>query len=151
MKTTQSTIRPMGAEDLDRVIALDEHAGGLRREDFFNRRRQAMDRNPQSYFGLVSDGEDGVNGFVLGHVLTGEFGATRPLAVIDSIAVDPGRRGGGIGTALMQALKHAAGERGCAEIRTLADWSRQDLLGFFHATGFSPAPLNVLEKNLDTD
>ena len=87
---------------------------------------------------------------MLAQVLTGEFGAVRPLAVIDGIAVDPWVRGGGVGGALMEALKAAARELDCAEIRTLADWERQDLLGFFAGAGFSLAPLNVLEKSLDS-
>jgi len=146
MNNTESALRAMRAEDLEQVIVLDAESGGLRRDDFFRRRWRAMEGDPGAYIGLVAAAGDTIEGFVLGHVLTGEFGTVRPLAIIDSIAVDPWLRGGGVGMHLMEALKDAARERNCGEIRTLADWERQDLLRFFSGSGFSLAPLNVLEK-----
>ena len=148
MNSTAPHIRAIIVEDLEAVTALDEQAGGMRREDFFRRRWHAIESNPRAYIGLVADAGS-VSGFVLGHVLTGEFGVTRPLAIIDSIAVDPGIHGRGIGKALMNAFKAAARKQGCAEVRTMADWGRQDLLAFFAGMGFSLAPLNVLEKSLE--
>lgn len=149
MKGEGSTIRAMARGDLDQVVALDAGAGGLTRSDFFQRRWQAMEAGPESYVGLVAGERDAVDGFVLAHILTGEFGTRRRLAIIDSIAVRSEARGGGVGAGLMDALKTEAVQRGCAEIRTLSDWSRQDLLRFFAKSGFSPAPLDVLEKSLE--
>lgn len=149
MKSADSTIRGMARNDLDQVVALDAGAGELTRSDFFQRRWQAMEAGPESYIGLVAGEPDAIDGFALAHILTGEFGTRRRLAIIDGIAVRPEARGGGVGAALMGALKAEAGQRGCAEIRTLADWSRQDLLRFFANSGFSPAPLDVLEKSLE--
>jgi len=138
----------MSAGDLDQVIALDAQAGDISRRDFFNRRWQAMQVRPESHIALIATRGDTVSGFVLGHILTGEFGAQRQLAIIDAMAVTPEGRGGGIGTNLMAALKVEAKQRGCAEIRTMADWSQHDLLRFFGKSGFFLAPLNVLEKSL---
>lgn len=149
MTGTNTTIRDMAPGDLEQVVALDARAGGFARNDFFQRRRRAMETSPESYIGLVAGGRNAVDGFALAHVLTGEFGARRALAIIDSIAVNPEARGGGVGTALMEALKTKARQRACAEIRTLADWPQQDLLRFFANSGFSPAPLCVLERSLE--
>jgi len=151
MTDTAVNIRAMSAGDLDWVIDLDRQAGGMRREDFFRRRWRAMESDPDAYIALVAGDGDTVSGFALGHVLTGEFGVTRPLAIIDGIAVDAGARGGGVGTALLDAFKGEAKDRECAEVRTMADWGRQDLLAFFAGTGFSLAPLNVLERSLETN
>lgn len=151
MNRPESTIRPMNREDLEQVIVLDAEPGVLRRDDFFRRRWRAMENSPQSYIGLVAAGRNTVEGFVLAHILTGEFGAVRPLTIIDAIAVDPWLRSGGVGAALMEALKAEAATRQCTEIRTLADWDRQDLLEFFRISGFSPAPFNVLRKSLPED
>ncbi|MCP4236161.1 MAG: GNAT family N-acetyltransferase, partial [Aestuariibacter sp.] len=60
----------------------------------------------------------------------------------------PEFHGTGVGAELMNALKDRARELDCAEIRTLAEWDRQDMLGFFAKSGFSPLPVNVLEKTL---
>jgi N-acetylglutamate synthase-like GNAT family acetyltransferase len=139
----------MASGDLEQVVALDARTGGLTRNDFFQRRWQAMEAGPQSYIGLVAAERGAIKGFALGHILTGEFGTRRRLAIIDSIAVSQEARGSGVGAALMEALKAEARARDCSEIRTLADWSQQDLLRYFAKSGFSPAPLNVLEKSLE--
>ncbi len=148
MNTIDFNIRDMVSTDLERVAGLDAMATGLTRNDFFSRRWQAMEDKPDSYIGLIAERRDSICGFVLGHILTGEFGARRKLAIIDSIAVATELHGSGIGAELMEALKSRARELGCAEMRTLAGWNRQDLLGFFAKSGFSPVPVNVLEKNL---
>ena len=148
MSPIDLNIRGMVSTDLERVAGLDAMATGLTRTDFFRRRWQAMEDKPDSYIGLIAVGQDSICGFVLGHILTGEFGTRRKLAIIDSIAVTPELHGSGIGAQLMNAMKDRARELDCAEIRTLAGWNRQDLLGFFAKSGFSPLPVNVLEKNL---
>jgi predicted N-acetyltransferase YhbS len=149
MHTTDLTIRTMASEDLEQVVGLDAMASGLTRSDFFRRRWQAMETNPQPYIGLISAGRDNICGFIFGHVLTGEFGARKRLAIIDGLAVTMEQRGCGVGTELMEAFKNRARELECVEIRTLAEWGRQDLLGFFARTGFTPAPVNVLEKSFE--
>jgi N-acetylglutamate synthase-like GNAT family acetyltransferase len=148
MSPIDPNIRDMASTDLERVAELDAMATGLTRTDFFRRRWQAMEDKPDSYIGLIEVSQDSICGFVLGHILTGEFGTRRKLAIIDSIAVTPVLHGSGIGAQLMNAIKERARELGCAEIRTLAGWDRQDLLGFFAKSGFSLLPVTVLEKNL---
>ncbi len=149
MSPIDLNIRGMVSTDLERVAGLDAVATGLSRTDFFRRRWQVMEDKPDSYIGLIAVRQDSICGFVLGHILTGEFGTRRKLAIIDSIAVTPERQGSGIGAQLMKAIKERARELDCAEIRTLAGWNRQDLLGFFAKSGFSLLPVNVLEKNLN--
>ncbi len=148
MDTIDFNIRDMASTDLEQVAGLDAMATGLTRNDFFRRRWQAMEDKPDSYMGLIAERQDSICGFVLGHILTGEFGTRRKLAIIDSMAVATELHGSGIGAELMETLKSRARELGCTEIRTLAGWDRQDLLGFFAKSGFSPLPVNVLEKNL---
>lgn len=149
MNTIDLNIRDMVSADLEQVTGLDAMATGLVRNDFFRRRWQAMKDNPNLYIGLIAVRQDNICGFVLGHILTGEFGGRRKLANIDSIAVTTECHGSGIGAKLIEALKSRARELDCAEIRTLAEWNRQDLMGFFAKSGFSPLPVNVLEKNLN--
>lgn len=149
MNTIDLNIRDMVSADLEQVAGLDAMATGLARNDFFRRRWQAMKDKPNLYIGLIAVRQDSICGFVLGHILTGEFGARRKLAIIDSIAVTTERHGSGIGAKLIEALKSRAREQDCAEIRTLVEWKRQDLMGFFAKSSFSLLPVNVLEKNLN--
>ena len=149
VNATELIIRAMQPEDLEQVVGLDAMASGLTRNDFFRRRWQAMQSKPQSYIGMVAASRDGIDGFILGHILTGEFGARRRLAIIDGLAVAELHRGSGVATNLMEAFKNRSRELECVEIRTMAEWDRQDLLGFFARTGFTPAPVNVLEKSFE--
>ncbi len=149
MNTIDLNIRNMISGDIEQVAGLDAMTTGLTRTDFFRRRWQAMKDKPNLYIGLIAVRQDNICGFILGHILTGEFGTRRKLAIIDSIAVTLELHGSGIGAKLMNAMKDRARELDCAEIRTLAEWNRQDLLGFFAKSDFSPLPVNVLEKNLE--
>ncbi len=148
MSATRVDIREMSAVDLEQVAALDASVTGLTRSDFLKRRWQAMENKPEGYIGLVAVRQDVICGFALSHILTGEFGVRRKFATIDNIAVTPEFHGTGVGAELMNALKDRARELDCAEVRTLAEWDRQDMLGFFAKSGFSLLPVNVLEKSL---
>ncbi|MCP4494862.1 MAG: GNAT family N-acetyltransferase [Gammaproteobacteria bacterium] len=148
MSATKVDIREMSTMDLEQVAALDASVTGLTRSDFLKRRWQAMENKPDGYIALVAVRQDDICGFVLSHIITGEFGVRRKLATIDNIAVTPEFHGTGVGAELMNALKDRARDLGCAEVRTLAAWNRQDMLGFFAKCGFSPLPVNVLEKPL---
>ncbi len=149
MTTEPVTIRPMLEEDLDRVIDLDSDAGGMRRGDFFRKRWRAMQVAPEAYLGLVAIQADSVSGFVLAHLLSGEFGAEERFAILDGLGVESSRQGAGIGPNLMDALKQEARVRGCIEVHTQIAWDQQKLLCFFAGAGFLPAAVNVLERRLD--
>lgn len=148
---TAGSIRPLAQSDVDAVVALDAAAGGMRREDFFRKRWRAMQVDPDSCIAIVAGNGAGAEGFALAHILTGEFGGDQRFAILDGFAVDPARRHSGVGGALIAALKDEARRRGCTEIRTQCEWPRQDLLGFLAAQGFSPAPVLVLERDLEND
>jgi len=142
----QSTERPMMAADIDRVIELDALSGEQRRSDFFHKRWQRIQHQPEVYISIVSEKQGSVNGFLSAHVLEGEFGSNQRIAVLDALAVAPGDQGSGTGTVLVDAFKREAHTRKCVEILTQVVWEQQDLLAFFSHCGFTLAPVSVLEK-----
>lgn len=143
--------RPMQEADLDRVIDLDAQASGVRRSGFFSNRWRAAAGAPEVYIALVAVSGDEIGGFVTAHVLAGEFGTDERFAILDGLGVESGRRGSGIGAALVEALKQAARDRQCTDLRTQAAWDQQRLLAFFAKSGFSLAAVNVLERELTED
>ena len=143
--------RPMQEEDLDRVVALDAQASGMRRSDFFRKRWRAVAGAPDVYIVLVALSGDEVEGFIMAHVLAGEFGTDDRFAILDGLGVESGMRRSGIGAELVTALKCAARDRDCTELRTQAAWGQQQLLSFFANAGFSLAAVNVLERDLTED
>ena len=139
------TLRPLAAEDLEAVVALDRQGAGHARRGYFEKRLAAALRVPEAHVqvGAVVDGA--LVGFALGRVLEGEFGAGGAALILETIGVDEARRRRGIGRALLEGLEAVMRHKGIAELETQAAWSDHDLLRFLDAAGFALAPRHVLE------
>lgn len=140
------TLRPLQAEDLPAVVALDRQASGRSRRGFYEKRLQTALRHPES---LVTRGAftgSKLVGFAFARLLDGEFGAEQATAALDAIGVDPAHRGKGVGRTLIAGLDAALKKRGVVEMQTQDVWTNTDLLGFFAAAGFRLAPRYVLER-----
>ena len=87
-------------------------------------------------------------GAVLGSLHYGEFGQPEPIAVLDTILVDPGFARQGIGTALLEQLVKNLRALGIDRLRTEVAWDEHDLGRFLGRQGFAPAPRLVLELRL---
>ena len=81
----------------------------------------------------------------------GEFGLPEPVAVLDTVLVDPKFSRQGIATALLdQLLKNLRAIR-VSHLRTEVAWDEVDLISFFGRNGFKPASRLVLEVDLTDD
>lgn len=142
-------VRPLHADDLERVITIDTAVTGRSRRGFFEKRLQAALANPRRfvYSGYADVG--GLQGFMLCRLLEGEFGGHTSVAAMDTMGVDPARQGQGIGRALLQATDQVLRHKGVAELHTQADWRNGSVLPFFRAGGFLLAPRYVLEREAD--
>jgi len=138
--------RVADAGDLESVVAIDRAHDGRSRRGFFEKRWQATAHSPGAFVGIVAERDGVVAGYVLAHMLDGEFGGVAPVAVMDAIGVSPATRGAGVGSALMQALRSEVRTRGARELRTQARWDERGLLDFFARSGFRLAPRIVLER-----
>ncbi|MFQ5535450.1 MAG: GNAT family N-acetyltransferase [Sphingomonadales bacterium] len=144
-------IRPLTADDLDRVIEIDQEFTGRKRRGFFEKRLAAALAEPHAflYVGCEQGGE--LKGFVLARILEGEFGQGERIAVLDGLAVDPNCMGKGMGRALMLGLENVLRRKGIREIQTQADWTNFSLLRFLSYWGFGLAPRIVLERACRSD
>ena len=139
-------LRPAQESDLETVITLDRSHSGQSRRGFFEKRWRAMAHEPHAFISLIAEQENEMLGFLLAHILDGEFGASERVVVLDAVGVANDRRGQGIGSHLMQGLVDEARERGGRELRTQARWDQRGLLGFFAKAGLHLAPSVVLER-----
>lgn len=144
--TERATIRPLRAEDLDAVVALDRRQIGRSRRGVYAKRMEAIARRPEDFVALAAEDGGGLAGFAVARILTGEFGAAACSAALDMIGVDPAYRGRGLGGALLAAIEDEARTRGARAITTEAAWTEGPLLGFFAAAGFAVAPRLVVER-----
>lgn len=143
--------RALGADDLDRVVAIDRAIVGRSRRGFFEKRLEAALAAPDDFVVVGVDGKSGLDGFGFARIYHGDFGTSDKIAVIDAIGVAPDSQKGGIGRMILDAMDVRLARKDVAEIRTQADWRFHGLLKFFDSTGFLEAPVHVFERSAKPD
>ena len=143
------TLRPLAAEDVHAVVAIDATSEGRTRHDYFERRLAAARREPDLHAQFAADDGQGLAGFILARVLVGDI---RPQPT----GAAPGSRGRarrpprtGVGQRLFDALESWARRHGVVETRTVASWRDTAMLSWFDALGFELAPDQVVDAAVD--
>ena len=144
-------IRPLAAQDLPAVAAIDATLAGRARREYFGRRLAAAQRDPERHLQLAVQENGKLAGFMLGRALEGEFGRTEPALRLEAFGVAPSAQGHGLGSALFGAFEEQAARRGLCEMRTTALWREHALLKFLDRAGFSLAPAHVLDRATTPD
>jgi len=78
-------------------------------------------------------------GFVMARADLGDFGRTEPVAVLDTIGVDPAFEHHGVGHAMVSQLFANLAALHIDRVETLLARSDLALLGFLYSTGFEPS------------
>ena len=142
------TIRTLRADDLARLVAMDRAVTGRQRQTWYEDKvRQALaEAGVKISLGAETDGC--LAGALLGAVHYGEFGLPEPVAILDTILVDPAFSRRGIAAAMFhQLVKNLKGLR-VECLRTEVGLGEFALNGFLKKQGFRPAPRIVLELSL---
>lgn len=142
------TVRNLRPADLDAVVRVDGRVTGHARPEYFQKKLEEALRDTGIRISLAAETEGCFAGFLLGRLYYGEFGRPEPVAIVDTIGVDPDFRGRKVGTALFDQLERNVRAMGIERIQTQVDWKYQDLIGFLGRSGFRPAPALCLEKPL---
>lgn len=140
------SLRPLGTSDLGSLTEIDRRIGGRARKGFFEKRLKAATKSPDAFLTVAATAGKDVLGFAFARIQEGEFGGTKPVAVLDAMGVDPRRQGHGVGGKLLSAIEDAMRKRGIKELRSQAGWNDASMIRFFAATGFALAPNVVLER-----
>lgn len=143
-------VRSMTDADLDAIVAIDRRATGENRSAYYRRRQREALHESGVRVSLVAEQDGHPVGFIMARVDFGEFGHTGPEAVMDTIGVDPGYRGRGVGHALMSQLMANLAILRVDHVRTELDWNDVDLIRYLDELGFEPAQRVVLSRNLAT-
>jgi len=142
-------VRPLIADDLERVVEIDCEHTGRRRDGFYRKRLEAALAEPRNFVYLGCESDTVLQGFLLARLQEGEYGTEKPSASLDAIGVDPGAATKGMGRLLLEALDGILQHKGIQAIHTQADWRNLSMLQFFAGTGFSLAPRHILERDAD--
>lgn len=139
------TVRTLTKADLGRLVRIDQALVGRNRQKFFEGKlAAALSSDIRVSMGAEIDGT--LVGAILGAVAYGEFGRAEPVAVLDTILVDPASKGRGVGRAMMEQLVKNLAALRIEKIRTEVDWTERELMGYLAHEGFVPAPRLVLER-----
>lgn len=141
-------VRPLAADDLDAVVALDARTTGASRRAYFERRRAAALRSPAQHLQLAATQDGRLVGWMLARLAGGEYGRPEPVVVLEAFGVEPALQRAGIGRRVFRRLEELALSKGLAAVVTQVDWRNHSMLRFLDASGFSIARRHVLERGL---
>ena len=136
--------RPLTAEDLDAVVAIDREIVGRSRPGYFEKRLAAALREPAGHIQVAVADPEGLAGFVLARVLEGEFGRPRPAALLEAIGVAPARRHQGVGRRLLAGLEEVMRSKGLVQLETQVAWNDHEMVRFLDQSGFALAPRQII-------
>lgn len=144
------TLRALRPSDAPRLIRMDEQIVGRNRTVWYERKLKRAFEESDVNVSIGAEVGGVLVGAMLGSVQYGEFGVPERVAVLDTILVDEGHQGRGIGTAMLEQFCLNLSRLGIDRIRTEVGWN--EALGtFLGLHGFALAPRLVLERPLEGD
>jgi N-acetylglutamate synthase-like GNAT family acetyltransferase len=135
----RAQVSPMRQEDLRDIVRIDRAVTGRDRTGYIAARQaEAMD-DSAIRVSLCARLDGAVAGFAMARADWGNFGRTEPVAVLDTIGVDPEHWKSGVGRALMAQLFANLGELQIERVETVVASNDLGLLAFFQRMGFTPS------------
>lgn len=132
-------VRVMRADDLDDIVRIDQRITGRDRRAYMHAKLNEALGDDTLRVSLAAR-RDGVSvGYLMAHVDRGDFGRTDPVAVIDTLGVDPQYTRRGVGRALASQLFANLGALRVERVETVVPLDDLRLLGFLLSVGFGPA------------
>ncbi len=144
---SNTTLRELRPDDLDRVSGIESRITGHSRKGFLEKRFAAAAESPDSFIACAAVRDGKLAGYASSRIQEGEFGAPDAVAVLDVIGIDPDAQGKGIGKALLAEMERRMKARGIGTLRTQADWGIPTMIRFFSSTAFLLAPVQILERD----
>jgi predicted N-acetyltransferase YhbS len=147
MALEQPEVRPMKPDDLREIVRIDHAITGYDRGRYIAARlAEAMDDSALRV-SLAARVDGAIVGFVMARADVGDFGRTEPVAVMDTLGVDPEYAHRGVGRALMAQLFANLSALQVERVETVVKTTDLALLGFFQSAGYTPSQrLSVLRR-----
>ena len=141
-------VRSLSAKDLEAVVRIDRRLTGRDRSAYMKHRLEEALADSGIRVSLVARIENSVAGYLMASADYGDFGRAEPVAIIDTIGVDPGFAHRGVGHALLSQLLINLGALRIERVETVLAKENLDLLAFFYAAGFGPSDRLAFVKQL---
>jgi ribosomal protein S18 acetylase RimI-like enzyme len=131
--------RSLAAGDFDEVARIDRRITGVDRSAYLRQVFAEALGNSGVRASLVARKDGMTVGFVMARTDFGDFGRTEPVAVLDTIGVDPDFAHAGVGRSLLSQLFLNLQALRVERLETVVARGDFALLGFLYAAGFAPA------------
>ena len=134
--------------DLEGIARVDARLTGRARRGYLCRAFAETLADSALRISLGARVDGAIAGYLMARLDYGDFGRTEPVAVIDTIGVDPMRARQGIGRALLSQLLLNLRALGVERVETVVAPGNLDLMGFFYGAGFLPSQRLSFVKQL---
>ena len=141
-------IRPIDADDLEAVVAIDRAHTKYSRRRFFEKRFAQAATHPAEFVQIGFARGGSLRGFAIAHLLRGQFGRDDSVAVLDALGVEFDSQSHGMGHLLISELLEILRQRGVRVLHSQSSWRNHDLLCFFDRCGFRLSPRIVLDRSV---
>jgi predicted N-acetyltransferase YhbS len=132
-------VRTLARDDAAALARIDRRITGRDRSAYLGQLVDEALDDSAVRVSLVARVDDIVRGYVMAKVDFGDFGRTEPVAVIDTIGVDPDAGGQGIGSALLSQLFVNLHALHVDRAETVVSREDAALLAFLYRCGFGPS------------
>jgi ribosomal protein S18 acetylase RimI-like enzyme len=132
-------VRAMQPEDLAAIVRIDRDITGRDRGDYMKHKLNETMVDSAIRVSLTARADGTVVGYLMARADLGDYGRTEPVAVIDTIGVDPAYEHRGIGHALLSQLFANLGALRIETVETVVAPRDLALLGFLYYVGFAPS------------
>jgi predicted N-acetyltransferase YhbS len=135
----RADVRTMARGDLDDIVRVDRRVTGRDRSVYIEHKlAEAMD-DSAIRVSLTARLYGQVVGFLMARADLGDYGRTDPVAVLDTIGVDPSWAHHGVGAAMLSQLDINLRALTIERVETIVAPQDFDLMGFLYAQGFAPS------------
>ena len=141
-------VRALEADDLDDIVRIDQRVSGRRREDYIRELFDEAMNDSAVRVSLVARVDGIAAGFVMARTDFGDYGRAEPVAVLDTIGVDPDYAHRGVGHALLSQLFVNLAALRVERVETMVTCDDFELLGFFYDAGFGQSQRLSFDKRV---
>jgi len=132
-------VRTLQPEDLPDIIRIDRRTSGQDRAEYVKLLVDEALNDSAVRVSLTARVDGIVAGFIAATTDFGDFGRTEPVAVLDTIGVDPDYAHHGVGHALLSQLFVNLEALRVERVETVVSSHNFELLGFLYDVGFEQA------------
>jgi predicted N-acetyltransferase YhbS len=141
-------VHSLAESDLDAVVRIDRRLTGHDRGAYIRHKFEQALSESALRISLVANKDGTPAGYLMASADYGDFGRAEPVAVIDTIGVDPDFSHAGIGRALLSQLFMNLDALRVERVESVVAKEQFELLGFLYRAGFGPSQRLAFVKAL---